>query len=251
GGDAVKFYLDGVLQTANRSLSAATNTNNFGNNPIYIFSRAGTTEFTSGTIDDLRVYDSALTGQQIQQIYNSVVLGSAAVTSVNTSIVAGAQQQVTAAGKNLGTGGSSWGTKQADTDTQTLSASGWQQGFDFRNTSTFVTDPSGDTYVLNTTAYPTKGNGVTYGWVNTRPVSARDRNAKLDPRLAGINFVYNGTPATFYVDLPSPGTYNVSLAMGDAGNGQCWVQCQVQFLDGSTVLATVTGGVTNLGYFYD
>ena len=28
-------------------------------------------------------------------------------------------------------------------------------------------------------------------------------------------------------------------------------QCKVQFLDGSTVLATVTGGPTNLGYFYD
>ncbi len=105
--------------------------------------------------------------------------------------------------------------------------------------------------MLNTTAYPTKGNGVTYGWVNTRLVSARNRNAKLDPRLAGINFVSNGAPGTFYVDLPSPGTYNVSLAMGDAGYGQCSRQCQVQFLDGSTVLATVTTGVINQGYFYD
>ena len=73
----------------------------------------------------------------------------------------------------------------------------------------------------------------------------------MDPRLAGINFVNNGAPGTFYVDLPSPGTYNLSLAMGDAGYGQCSTQCQVQFLDGSTVLATVTGGVTNLEYFYD
>jgi hypothetical protein len=29
------------------------------------------------------------------------------------------------------------------------------------------------------------------------------------------------------------------------------VQCQVQFLDGSTVLATLTEGITNPGYFYD
>src|SRR5271167_3589817 len=128
---------------------------------------------------------------------------------------------------------------------------GWQQGFDFRNTSTFVTDPVGDTYVLPTTAYPTKGNGVTYGWVKTSLVQARDRNAKLDPRLAGIDFANNGSPATFYVDLPSAGTYNLSLALGDAGYQQCWVQCQVQFLDGGTVLATVTEGRTNAGYFYD
>ena len=39
--------------------------------------------------------------------------------------------------------------------------------------------------------------------------------------------------------------------MGDAGYQQCWVQCQIQFLDGNTVLATLTEGQTNLGYFYD
>ncbi len=130
-------------------------------------------------------------------------------------------------------------------------AAQWQQGFDFRNTSTFVTDPSGDAYVLSTTAYPTKGNGVTYGWLKTSLVTGRDRNAALDPRLAGINYVDNGAPATFYVDLPSAGTYNISLAMGDAGFEQCWVQCQIQFLDGSTVLATLNEGETKKGYFYD
>src|SRR5208337_2498044 len=41
------------------------------------------------------------------------------------------------------------------------------------------------------------------------------------------------------------------LALGDGSYGQCWTQCQVQFLDGSTVLATVTGGSIAAGYFYD
>ncbi len=131
------------------------------------------------------------------------------------------------------------------------SAQTFQQGFDFRNTSTFVTDPSGDTYVLPTTKYPTLVNGVSFGWVNTYLVQGRDRGAKLDPRLAGVNLITNGSPATFYVDLPSPGTYNVSLALGDAGYQECWVQCQIQFLDGSTVVAKLTEGTTNLGYFYD
>ena len=130
-------------------------------------------------------------------------------------------------------------------------AAQWQQGFDFRNTANFVTDPAGDTYVLPTTTYPTKGSGVTYGWTNKRLVQGRDRNAKLDPRLAGVNLISNGSPATFYVDLPSPGTYNLSLAMGDAGYEECWKQCQIQFLDGNTLLATLTEGVTNLRYFYD
>ncbi len=148
--------------------------------------------------------------------------------------------------------GDGGGIQQNTTVTLTVTAAGnWQQGFDFRNTSTFVTDPTGDTYVLSSTAYPTKGNGVTYGWLKKSLVQARNRNAKLDPRLAGINFATNGSPATFYVDLPSAGTYNLSLAMGDAGYQACWVQCQIQFLDGGTVLATVTKGSTKLGYFYD
>ncbi len=126
-----------------------------------------------------------------------------------------------------------------------------QQGFDFRNTQSLVTDPQGSTPVLATTAYPTTVGGITFGWANTYLVQGRDRNANLDPRLAGINFVTNGSPAAFYVDLPSPGTYNVSVALGDAGYQSCWMQCQIQFLDGSTVLSTLTVGPTNMGYFYD
>ncbi len=148
--------------------------------------------------------------------------------------------------------GNGEGIQQNTTVTLTVTAAnGWQQGFDFRNSSSYVTDPPGDTHVLSTTKYPTTVNGVTFGWVNTSLVQARDRNSKLDPRLAGINFITNGSPATFYVDLPSPGTYNLSLAMGDAGYQQCWKECLIQFLDGNTLLAAVTEGVTNLGYFYD
>ena len=95
---------------------------------------------------------------------------------------------------------------------------------------------------------------MTFGWANTYFVQGRDRNGNnnnLDPRLAGVNLITNGSPATFYVDLPAPGTYSLSLAMGDAGYEECWSQCQIQFLDGNTMLATVTGGDTKLGYFYD
>ena len=130
-------------------------------------------------------------------------------------------------------------------------ASQWQQGFDFRNTAAFVSDPPGDTYVLPTMKYPTTANGVTFGWVKTSLVQGRDRSLKVDPRLAGINLITNGSPATFYVDVPSPGTYNISLAMGDAGYQECWKQCQIQFLDGNTVVATLSRGSTNRGYFYD
>ena len=98
GGDEVKFYVDGVLQTVNRNLSASTNTNNFGNNPIYLYSRAGNNQFTSGTIDDLRIYNSALTAEQILELYNNPGLVSIAVTPTNPSIAVGKQQQFTATG---------------------------------------------------------------------------------------------------------------------------------------------------------
>ena len=148
--------------------------------------------------------------------------------------------------------GNGGGLQQNTTVTLTVSSSSSGNiGFDFRNSAGFVSDPSGDTYVLPTMAYPTSSNGVTFGWVNTLLVQGRDRNAQLDPRLAGVNFAANGAPATFYVDLPAAGSYNLSLAMGDAGYQTCWVQCQIQFLDGNTVLATVAGGSSNAGYFYD
>ena len=149
--------------------------------------------------------------------------------------------------------GNGGGVQQSTTVSLTVTASSglWTHGFDFRATSNYVTDPSGDMPVLASTLFPTTTNGVTYGWASVAPISSRNRNSAVDPRLAGINYTNNGTPGSFYVNLPAPGTYNLSLAMGDAGYEQCWVQCQIQFLDGSTILATLTEGVTNLGFFYD
>ena len=97
GAAEVSFYLDGVLQTATRSLVTSTNTNNFGSNPIYVFSRGGTGEYATGTVDELRIYNSALTAGQIQQIYTEV-LSSLAVTPINPSISVGSPQQFTAMG---------------------------------------------------------------------------------------------------------------------------------------------------------
>lgn len=98
GGNQIQFYIDAVLQTVNRSLNATTNTNNFGNNPIYLFSRAGNKQFNSGLVDDLRIYNRALTATQIQQIYDSGKLVSVAVAPNNPSLAVGAQLQFSATG---------------------------------------------------------------------------------------------------------------------------------------------------------
>ena len=147
--------------------------------------------------------------------------------------------------------GNGGGTKHITTLTLMVISAVWQQGFDFRASEEFVTDPPGDTDVIFSTVYPTTGTLTTYGWDYTANFVTRNRDQSVDPRLAGVNYVNNGSPQAFYVDLPAPGTYNVALAMGDAGYPQCAVRCQIQFLDGADVLATLNTGPTNLGYFYD
>ena len=135
--------------------------------------------------------------------------------------------------------------------TLNLIVTSWAQGFDFRNTVGFVNDPPNYTAVLPGTTYPTMMNGVTFGWTTPNLVQGADRSTLVDPRLAGINSAMNGSPATFSLNLPSAGTYNLTLAMGDEGASQCGTQCEVQFFDGNTPIAMVSGGPTNQGYFYD
>jgi hypothetical protein len=65
-------------------------------------------------------------------------------------------------------------------------SSGWQQGFDFRNSASFVIDPSRSTYVLSTTAYPTTVNGVTFGWVKTS--LSPETSSLLTRQGAGVFF---------------------------------------------------------------
>jgi hypothetical protein len=69
GGNVIAVYIDGVLQTPTQSLNTATNTNDFGTNPIYLFSRGGTQEFSAGSMDDLRIYNQALSASEVWQIY--------------------------------------------------------------------------------------------------------------------------------------------------------------------------------------
>jgi hypothetical protein len=71
GGNAIAFYVDGSIQTPTRSLQAATNTNKFGKDPVYLFSSGGTTQFDSGAMDDLNIYSRALTESQVQQTYQA------------------------------------------------------------------------------------------------------------------------------------------------------------------------------------
>ncbi len=90
--------MDGVLQNPTRSLMVSTNTNRFGNEPIYLFARCGLAGFDSGMLADFRIYDSALTPEEIQRIYRAAGLVSMTVSPESTSIAAGSQQRFLATG---------------------------------------------------------------------------------------------------------------------------------------------------------
>ena len=81
GGDGITLYVDGVVQNPAWNLSSATNTNNFGNDPLYLFSRSGNSEFTSGTLKEFRVYAGALSGSDVQKIYTDSRLAPASPIS--------------------------------------------------------------------------------------------------------------------------------------------------------------------------
>ena len=91
------------------------------------------------------------------------------------------------------------------------------QGVDFRFTLAYVTDPANYAWDNYTGAanYPTttaQGNNV--GWTSVSGVySVRNYTTGNDPRLAGCAL---DQVATYQIDLPSPGSYTVFLACGDA-----------------------------------
>lgn len=117
------------------------------------------------------------------------------------------------------------------------------QGFDFRSTLAYVTDPANCEFWGPGTAYPTVTaiSGYNAGWVTATGNGAANRDAAGDPRLAGQNERSTTNGANdFRFDVPTGAAYDVHLAIGDpagfASNGQ------YDLYDGTTLLATVYNG---------
>src|SRR3990172_2505210 len=128
------------------------------------------------------------------------------------------------------------------------------QGINFRATAGYVTDPTGTTYQTATTAnYPfTTPQGNNVGWEAALVGGTRDRSTTVNARLAGINYTAASATAKKYrFDLPAAGSYNVRVAMGDAGSSN-GAYCQL--FDNVTLLSTLVTDHTNTGAagnFYD
>ena len=71
----VDLYIDGALQTATSQPYNSNNTNNFGNAPIYLMSRGGSSLFTAGKLDDVRIYNRALTASDVRELAGNGPVG--------------------------------------------------------------------------------------------------------------------------------------------------------------------------------
>ncbi|MGH9522707.1 MAG: hypothetical protein ACRD3E_09270 [Terriglobales bacterium] len=135
-------------------------------------------------------------------------------------------------------------------------------GFDFRATSTYVTDPAFATYqVVNSggvpaETYPTtrtvNGAAATFGWESgtTNLGPGRDRSSSVDARLAGVNQVAAAKPgnAVWRLELPAAGAYDVDLAVGDATSSQVE---NVEIQDGTAAVISFTNVSVSAGAFLD
>jgi hypothetical protein len=121
----------------------------------------------------------------------------------------------------------------------------WDKGFNFRLSSSYVTDIAPSTYVETVDLYPTTRNNVVFGWDNVTPGNGADRSTGIDTRLAGLHFM-NNTTCTFRVDLPSDGWYAIHLAQGDYGGGGFGAPQTVTLLDSNTPIMTYASRLYNV-----
>lgn len=105
-----------------------------------------------------------------------------------------------------------------------------KKGINFRDTSAYVADNSGETYLdgdgsFNLRAYPVSktldGDTFNIGWsAGGGDDGSRDRDSGVDARLAGMHFSGSGGVKTFKMQAGSAaGNYKIWAGFTDQGNG--------------------------------
>ena len=125
------------------------------------------------------------------------------------------------------------------------------QGINFRLTYGYVTDGANEyAQTVTTLNYPTttsQGNDV--GWESGTIAYKSDRSSSVDARLAGNHGLDAGATATYRIDLPSTGTYNIRSAMGSATTA---FRVDADLYDSGSFLRTLaTDQAISTGQFVD
>jgi hypothetical protein len=116
----------------------------------------------------------------------------------------------------------------------------------FRNTSGYVTDGTGETYSINGDTYPTVRDSQTFG-LSSGTIDTANRDSGQDRRIAGINHhANNGSQSQYRMLLDASGTYDCRIALGDAGGGQAYQYLQIKDNDSTTLLTLdISTGTAN------
>jgi concanavalin A-like lectin/glucanase superfamily protein/Big-like domain-containing protein len=234
GGNAIVLYIDGVVQAPTWNLSSATNTNNFGNNPVYLLSRGGNSQFTQGTISDFRVYDGALSEEEIQQTFNETMLASPASISYVQGNYADPQTSQTSLSVPF-----SAAQTAGDLNVVVI---GWK---DSRATITQVTDSKGNTYArgvgptiisgaTSQSIYYAKNISAAGAGTNTVTVTFSMAAAKPDVRIAE----YSGVDPTNPVDV----TAAASGSGRTASSGNATTTNANDLIVGANTVVSITSG---------
>jgi hypothetical protein len=70
-GNENVLYIDGVSRTAISTPLQADNSDNFGSYNLYIGNRNSSSIAGNANINDLKIYNRALSATEVRQIYNS------------------------------------------------------------------------------------------------------------------------------------------------------------------------------------
>lgn len=136
----------------------------------------------------------------------------------------------------------------------------WQQGvgFNFRSTSGFTTDNTGQLYGLGyADSYPQTrtpvgySNGVTFGR-GSGLENQSNRDSGIDPRFGGSMRIGNGggIERVWQVDLPAGGDYEIRVAAGDTAVASDCTRFQVRDTNNTTVLLECDAGTTQAADTY-
>ncbi len=237
GGSAVSFYVDGMLQTPSWSLSSATNTDNFSNDPVYLLSQGGLSHFSSGTISDFRVYDGALNSEQVQDIYHETLLASPSPISYvqgNYSDPQSPQTSVTAR----------FNSAQSAGDLNVV-VIGWK---DTTAQISRVADSAGNTYAL--AAGPTLHSGfgsqaiyyaknIAAAGAGTNSVTVTFNTAARSPDLRILE--YSGADTNNPLDVTVAGTGNSR----NTNSGSATTTSSTDLILGTNLGASITSGPGN------
>ena len=125
------------------------------------------------------------------------------------------------------------------------------QGINFRASSGYVSDgPNDYAQTTNSLNYPTttpQDNDV--GWESGQVDYVNDRDSGVDARLAGTHGIELAQSATYRIDLPAPGSYNIRAAFGSATSGFI---VEAYLYDNNTLVATLASNqAIAFGQFVD